>query len=257
MLGTKALSASYIEVIFAFFNKHFGEFYTAEQLMGKGSQSLLPYSSSHSEEQEVVAPEGESDDEDCTPFLKVNNKGMSGTFDMGSKDFGRRFLRKGDLEPPDLSFSSVAANSAGLSIQSQGRVTCLFARALQAYEEGKMVVDAKQMQEILLLDRLSGYLRALVWNEPYGLRRRRDVSANVESTSAAAASHAAAAAAAALSNAAAAAAYDALFERSKFCSKLDPDVVWGILFGRRRQWFVDAAAEFILYLLTPGWHVSE
>ena len=142
VLGTKALSASYIEVIFAFFNKHFGEFYTAEQLMGKGSQSLLPYSSSHSEEQEVVAPEGESDDEDCAPFLKVNDKGMSGTFDMGSKDFGTRFLRKGDLEPPDLSFSSVAANSAGLSIQSQGRVACLFARALQAYEEGKMVVDA-------------------------------------------------------------------------------------------------------------------
>ena len=66
------------------------------------------------------------------------------------------------MEPTDYSISSVALSSSGLSVSSQGRITCLFARVLQAYEDGTMVVDAKQMQEILLLDRLSGYLRVLV-----------------------------------------------------------------------------------------------
>ena len=55
MLETKALSASYAETIYGFFTKFFGEFYTAEKLMGKGAQSFLQYPSSQSLEQDVEA----------------------------------------------------------------------------------------------------------------------------------------------------------------------------------------------------------
>ena len=48
VLGTKALSASWAEAIYGFFNKFFGEFYTAEKLMGKGVQSFLQYPSCQS-----------------------------------------------------------------------------------------------------------------------------------------------------------------------------------------------------------------